>query len=214
MLDLYKKLNYRLFLDSYGKALVGKTGNPVKYFDISTDFDKFDLIKHEQKDLIIYFLLKVKDVYLIPLELPNKLIYAFQLRGVKEKKFLNIKLVDNAPLVFGLSDFNKFEYNTPIILVEGITDVMAVKIFYPFSLAYLTSQPSINLWEYLNQITTRIIFIPDNDNIGKNIKKIHKYKRMQIYYSSISKDFGEYWKTEDISHLKEIEMLLKLEKII
>ena len=146
ILDFYNKLKIKFFDDPYGKSFMSKSGSAVKFFDISKNFKDIDLIDAED---IKKFLVKNKDVYFIPLELPNKEIFGFVLKSINSKKFYNIRIKEQYPQVFGLYDFYDFKFNKPVILVEGIKDCQFVKLFYPWTLAYLTSQPSKLLFEYL-----------------------------------------------------------------
>ncbi|MGA2433957.1 MAG: hypothetical protein ABSG25_01590 [Bryobacteraceae bacterium] len=208
MLDLYNLLTKKLFLDPYGKCLITKD---VRTFLIEKDFDKLDMVDNTD---IKYFLVKFKDVYLIPLKLPSEDIFGILFKSINSKNFLNYKFNENSTLTFGLEDFNDFVFNNKILLVEGIKECMTFKLFYPYTLAYLTSSPSIKLFEYLKQISNQIVFIPDNDRIGKRLKFIDKYNIYNKYFSYKNKDFGTYWESGDRNILDEVKNILKMEGII
>lgn len=221
MIKLYENLDKKLGEDSYGLALKYKNDNPVKFFDIEKDFKKIDLIEcdEENKKKLVFFLIKYKEIYFVPLELPDLSIFGFILKSKNSKNFFNFKLNVNYPMIFGLNDFNDYKYDKPIFLVEGIKEAMFVKLFYKYCIAYLTSQPSKKLWEYLIRISNKIIFLPDNDDVGKSLKYMNKFKAYNKYYPSCAKkDWGEYWEINNKQKEKmfenELNMILKKEGII
>jgi hypothetical protein len=207
MINLYNVLSKQLYLDPYGKCLVGKD---VRTFQLDKDLDKLDLVEDQK---VKFFLVKFKDVYLIPLMLPNKKIFGFIFKSVKTKNFLKYVFKEETPSVFGLEDFDDFEFNKPIFLLEGIKECMLFKIFYKYTLAYLTGQPSKLLFEYLKQISNRLIFIPDNDEVGKRLKYFKKFDNYNKYFSYKIKDFGVYWENDDRSIVEEVKFILKNEGI-
>ena len=226
-LEIYEKLDINLGTDCYGDCLTIKSGKPVKFFDISENFNLIEKLKLEdieEEKKVLYFLNKYQMVYFIPLQLPDNSIYGFVLKSVNSKNFYNYRINKNFPLVFGLEDFSDYRYNDLILLCEGIKDVQMLKLVYKYSLAYLTSQPSKSLWNYLTQITNKIIIIPDKDEAGKNFidldkkYKDNKYSKIDKYYcQSGKKDFGEYWELNDYRKrqcfVDEIKSLLKMKGI-
>jgi hypothetical protein len=207
VINFYNSLQKKLFLDPYGKALVSKD---VKTFLIEKDFDKLSFIN--DKD-VKYFLVKFKDIYLIPLKVPTQEIFGIVFKSINSKNFLNYKFDKTSPLTFGLEDFSDFKYNFPIILTEGIKDCMTFKLLYKYSLSYLTANPSKLLFQYLQNISNRLIFIPDNDLTGKKLKYFKKFSIYPKYFSYKNKDFGTYWETGDRSILEEVKIILKLENL-
>jgi hypothetical protein len=208
-----------LFSDAYGSSLIFKKGNQVKAFDISKHFkllDDIEIKDEELKNKVIYFLIKYKDVYFVPLELPNEEIFGFLLKSVHSKNFCNFKLdgKEFIPMMYGLGDFQDYKFNDQIILVEGIKECQTFKLFYPYVIAYLTSQPSKKLFQYLQNITNRLILVPDNDEVGRSLKYMKKYNNYNKYYCQISKDFGDYWSSQDDKYLIEAKMILKKEGLI
>lgn len=220
-LELYNELSINFENDFYGDCLTIKSGNQVKFFDISKNFkllEKIDNLEDEEDKKLIYFLNKYQEVYVIPLETPDKAIYGFVLKSVNTKNFYNYRIKKNFPLVFGLADFENYEFNKLILLCEGIKDVQTLKLVYPYSLAYLTAQPSRDLWNYLCKITNKIVFIPDNDDAGKDLLEYKKFKIFDKYYcQSGKKDFGEYWENSDYlkrqKFIDEIKTILKLKGV-
>lgn len=216
-IEFYRVLKFKLFNDQYSQCFQFKNGNSVKFFDISTDYTKLEILDYNRD--VIAFCLKYKEVFIIPLELPDGDIFSFILRSKETKNFLNIKLIDDVPLVYGLIDFSDFKYNTPIILVEGVKDAQTIKLKYKYTLAYLRASISKSLIEYLKLITNRLIVIPDNDKAGKNLEYYLKYddntilNRAKIYYCQTSKDFGDYWISGNKCYLLEIENILRLENL-
>ena len=206
------------FDDSYGRALKFKNGCPVKYFNITKNFKVLDLIDEDgdKYKKIKQFLVRNQFVYFIPCEIPGNEIVSFVLRARGKKEFRNVKLNEKYPMVFGLEDFYDYVGQT-ILLTEGVKDAMFLKRFYKYSLAYLTSQPQKDLWEYLKRISRNILFFPDNDMTGRNIKKLKKYADCKVYYGK-EKDWGKYW--EDISEerkqdlIESLNVFLKYEKVI
>jgi DNA primase len=220
MINFYHSLSTKYFDDAYCKAFLLKTGNTLKYFDISSNYDKIfeiDYFDKDKKKNIKDFLLKYKEVYVIPLELPDDSIIGFQLRSKNIKDFCNVKLNEKYPQIFGLYDFKDFKYNTPIILCEGSKDALFIKLFYKYTLAYLTSQPTKLLFEFLLTITNRIIFIPDNDDAGLQLDTFKKFKIFKKYHCNVLnyKDFGSYWEVDNDylknSFIRELETIINLE---
>ena len=198
ILEFFNKLNIpNQSTDSpYIKALHFKNGEPLKIFSLKDDIELLFKLDNDKYKKLITFLSYNKEVLFIPLEFIDGRIFGFVLRSLTQKAFYNFKIEDNLPMVFGLNDFSDFEFGQPIFLAEGIKDVQTIKLFYKYSLAYLTSQPAESLWNYLNTITNNIIIIGDNDKTGKKLildnKIKEKYKHCKIYYLN-GKDGGEYW---------------------
>jgi len=212
MLELYEaiKTNISVFDDPYSRALRFKTGKPVVYFDIQKHFFLLELNKEEN---INKFLINNKLVYIIPLELYGGEIFAFDFKAVESKNFIRKKLpgYDYLPVVFGLYDIDKF--NMPIFMVEGIKDCMAVKKRYKYTIAYLSSAPQEKLFDYLNTISNKLVFLPDNDKVGRNIEKYEKYISCSKYYS-FTKDFGDYFDNYDNRYMILLDSILEKEKVV
>jgi len=209
MLELYNTINtdISVFDDPYSRALRFKSGNLVKYFDITKHFH---LLNDNQDKKIIKFLIYNKLVYIIPLELQNSEIYAFDYKSVESKSFIRKKLLgyEYCPVVFGLNDIDRFDI--PIIMIEGVKDCMAVKQRYKYCIAYLTSAPQEKLFVYLQSISKKLIFIPDNDKVGRKIEQIEKYKQNSKYYS-LTKDFGDYFLSYDQRYMILLDHIIDKE---
>ena len=80
----------------------------------------------------------------------------------------------NIPTMFGFHNFNGFQHNMPIALVEGEKDAIALQTIYPYTLAMGRNILGNNI-KYLKYLTKNFIIIPDNDEAGlkgyENIKK-------------------------------------------
>lgn len=220
ILELYNNLEVKLYDDPYGRSLKYKSGNSVKCFKLQKHFnllEKLELLKSKNEEIkkVLNFLIFQKYVYFIPLEFPDNINFGFSLKSVKNKSFYKYRMDDKYPLVYGFSDFKNFRMNEDkIILIEGIKDAQTVKLLYPFVLAYMSSQPSKKLFEYLLKISNNLIFIPDNDEAGLEIRRFKKYNKFKKYFcnvSSMSKDYGEYWDNYDEKYLNEIRMIKKME---
>jgi 5S rRNA maturation endonuclease (ribonuclease M5) len=192
-MELYNKLEeipYNNFTDPYSFCLRYKTGNKCKYFDLD---NHFDLIKGFD-DKLQFFLMLYKKIYIIPLEFIDGMIYAFQLRSKDEKKFYNVKLIKDIPLVYGWKDIDRYDIN--VILTEGIKDYHTIKLIYPYVLAYLTSAPGEKLIHYLKFISKKIIIISDNDEAGYELRNKEILKGISKHYP-IKHDCGVYWESDD-----------------
>jgi DNA primase len=208
VIDFYKALpDIKYSLNSeYNKALKNVE---YKVFDIQKSFKDLDNLNNKDlKD----FAFKNTQVFIIPLRDMFDEIIGFILRSVEGKAFHTYAVNRKYPMIFGLNDFKDFKINEPILLTEGIKDAMVLKQYYKYSLAYLTSQPSDKFMEYLENITNRIIFFPDNDNAGKKLK-FNDFRKYTKYYVPYGKDLGEYWEEkEEIGDW--IKVILEKEKII
>jgi hypothetical protein len=207
-----------LISDKVGKGPYSKALFNQVYFiyDNSKDLKILDVLDVDDKTKA--FLLKNSPVYIIPLMTPNGEEYSYVLRAVESKRFYFLELKSKYPHCYGLQDFTNYTFNKPILLCEGIKDVLAIKKIYPYSLAYLTSSPNDELFDFLSNITNRIIFFPDSDKTGlklKITKKLkEKFKFYSKYYTPFGKDLGEYWDRLDNKYLVWIKLMLKKEGII
>ena len=174
VLEFYDKLSKPVVDDVYAKAL----GDYLyKIYDAERDYKWIDIL---DDDKFKVFIRHTNLFYMIPLRNVHNNIFGFVCRDIDKKKFYNILLDEKYPLVFGLEQMKSFEFNKTIILCEGIKDILVVRRLYPYSLAYLTSEPSDTLWDYLSHITNRIIFFPDKDYAGMRFVKDERMKKKLI----------------------------------
>ncbi len=188
----------------YIKALLNKNyGNKCKYFNILKDYKL--LLDNDIDVSIEKFLILNKEVIFIPIEFTDLTIYAFQLRSLTQKKFYNVIIDDRFPLCYGFYDFYDYKLGDPIILVEGIKDLYAIKYYYKYALAYMTSQLNSKLYDFLRyNVTSKLYMILDNDKAGRRLLWNEKYEGFNKFLL-ISKDSGEYFDKMDKNILLQIE---------
>lgn len=114
-----------------------------------------------------------------------------------------------------------FKYGDPIILVEGIADLAAIKLMGDLNVVAMRGNslgtPQTKL---LAAITNNIIVIPDSDEAGNQgfSRLWRKFRDLKVNIVSVNqfknfKDTGDfiekilyYYKTEDLSILDEIQL--------
>lgn len=202
--------------NSYTEALKSKDYS-YRVFDLEKDF-KFLLDVDDEK--FQYFAMKEKKFLMIPLKNIHGNIFGFVCRSIDGKTFYNVQIEEKFPMVFGLEQLNRMPFNIPILLCEGIKDCMTLRQVYPYSLAYLTAKPSELLFNFLEQISNRIIFFPDNDFAGKKFMYDKgtraKFEYYSKYYSPYGKDLGVYWEDSEYKEriLTWLKSILQKEEII
>lgn len=178
---------------------------PYRIFNLEKDFKILFDVDDEKFQ---YFAMREKIFLMIPLKNIHGNIFGFVCRSISGNRFYNIQIEERFPMVFGLETLARMPFNTPILLCEGIKDCMTLRQVYPVSLAYLTAKPSDLLFNFLKQISKKVVFFPDNDKAGQNIcydrdvkeKKYIKDKEVKEkfefyakHYTPYGKDLGEYW---------------------
>jgi hypothetical protein len=209
--SFYNKLNKEHFESPYDRAL-----ETVEYktYNSMTDFNLLD----ELSDVVLKkFLVKTSQCYIIPLFGLFGEIFGYTLRSAKNKDFHIVMENKKYPLCFGLETLKNFKYNSPILLAEGVKDIMTLRKLYPYSIAYLTSEPYDKLMEYLKNITNKIIFFPDSDVAGRKFiydkdLKI-KYQNYNKYYIPFGKDLGQFWDNMDNKYLDWARIIIEREEI-
>ena len=226
-LNFYDRLIGTEVHNSYTDALDSK-GYQYKIFNLEKDFK---YLLDIEDDKFQYFVLKQKIFIMIPLRNQHRNIFGFTCRAVNDKAFYNIQMDENYPMVFGLEQLDRMPLNIPVLLCEGIKDVMTLRQIYKCSLAYLTAKPSELLFNFLEQITNKIIFFPDHDKAGLKLKydrevKEQRYikdqelkKKFEYYskhYTPYGKDLGNYWEnSEDKDRiLNWVKISLKKDEVI
>lgn len=106
---------------------------------------------------------------MIPVSDYENHIYGFILRSPfnEPKRFMNLAFGDF--FLYGLSSFNDFTYGKKLLLVEGVKDCEAVKLFYPYCIAYLSSFPTQRLTRLFDSMTNRVVVISDNDRSTRSM---------------------------------------------
>lgn len=115
-----------------------------------------------------------KYFWIIPMEVEPGKVYGFTVRGY-EKEYNVFRLTSSLPVIFGLYDFQDFNYGKqPIILVEGIKDALVMKTLYPYTLALNTAGLTQNSINFVRGLTNRFILVYDNDKAGREATKRDK----------------------------------------
>ena len=194
-LEFYQSLGERYMSthNAYMNALYSKDYS-YRIFNLENDFKNLLDVEDEKFQ---FFAMKAKTFLMIPLKNIHGNAFGFVCRSVNDKSFYNVQINEKLPMAFGLEMLNLAPFQTPILLCEGIKDCMTLRQVYPFSIAYLTAKPSDLLFTFLEQISNRILFFPDNDYAGKKFlydKEIKfKFEYYDKCYSPFGKDLGEYF---------------------
>jgi hypothetical protein len=103
---------------------------------------------------------------------------------------------------FGLSEFDKYEYGKPIILVEGISDWAVIRLFYPWVLCTLGAHVTLRQAWFLRGLTEDVSIGFDPDEAG--VKNSRSAKLTLATYGIRSSelncpisDWGEYMECGD-----------------
>ena len=146
--------------------------------------------------------------WIIPMEVKENRVYGFTIRGY-EKNYNVFRLTSNLPVIFGLYDFEDFNFNKkkPIILTEGIKDALMLKTIYPYTLSLNTAGLTQNALNFVTALTDRFILIYDNDKPGRDAterdKAALREKECRVFdFTPTFKDCGKY-----IDHPKQFEIL-------
>jgi len=117
-----------------------------------------------------------------------------------ERRFF--KVFRNKFMVFGLANLEGFKFGEPLVLVEGVKDALAVSLFYPYVLAYLTAQPPKLLLKVISYLTDKVLVFVDNDRAGLQAAK-NLQKRGFFVVPSLYKDLGQLWEKGEEDYIKE-----------
>ena len=202
-------MTYSEVTNPYIKAL---ENYDYRVIDIANNFELLAILE----DNVRAFVHKNGKVLQIPLKDMDGMIFGYVYRSLRGK-FFHVEMKSKTyPNCFGLQDFSNFQFNQPILVCEGVKDVMVLKKVYPYALAYLTSQPSDMLFDYLTQITNKIIWFPDNDRVGRmyETKWKEKYKYFSKYYCPYGKDLGSYFDNDKPQILEWVRTILIKEGVI
>ncbi len=206
IVEFYNSLeDMKYFDNAYVKALSNKSkGLKVKIFDIERDYKLLlDLNDNKLENFLI-----INNLCLcIPIEFFDEL-YALQFKSINSKKFYNYVINDKYPLCYGFYDFFDFDFNKPIIFVEGIKDLYVIKKFYKYVIAMLTSKMNKELYNFVRyNVSKKLYMIGDNDKAGRKVLKDEKYKGFNKFFL-FSKDAGEYYDKGDENILKQVEVIV------
>ena len=139
-----------------------------------------------------------KYFWIIPLEIMSNRVYGFILRGY-EKNYSVFRLTNNLPVLFGLYDFDNFDFSNPepIILTEGVKDALVLKTIHPYTLSLNTAGLTINSIQLVSSLSNKFILVYDNDKPGKDaserdIKTLEELGCKVINIIPSFKDAGKY----------------------
>lgn len=170
MQELYNKLKRipKNLINSDKYLLLGLTALDAKY--ISTR-DIFHIENFQIKEYIA----DVGDAVVFPITINNKIVSLF-IRSLDSKD--NPLKYNKTTIPYGFDMFDEdFKYGDPVILVEGIADLGALKLINPKYnvIAMLSNSISKESCEFLKEITNNFVIITDNDKAGdigfKTIRK-------------------------------------------
>lgn len=106
-------------------------------------------------------------VLVFPISIDNKLISLF-IKGIDTRS--NPLKVNATHIPYGIDLFsNNFRYGDPIIIVEGIADLGAMKLLDPTLnvIAMLSNSLSKEACNFINKLTNNFVVITDNDKAGE-----------------------------------------------
>lgn len=147
------------------------------------------------------FLREYRYVNIVPITAYDGKFFGFILRSPEgqKKRFLTVFYQD--VVLYGLDSFKNFTYRDKLILVEGVKDCEAVKVVYPYCLAYLSSFPSISAVAVIKAIASSIIIISDNDSTIKMVRKKASETGFN-HFVTPKKDLGVYLEEGDLESLR------------
>lgn len=169
-------------------AVKEKGGYLARRYVIGENIDFFV----ECSGIIRQFFVKHKDIIVVPLDTLWS-IQGFLVRSTEGKNFLAIDLIK--PHFYGLHRFKDFKYNDLIVVVEGIKDAEAVAKVYPFVLASLGVSISVKQREFLQLMSSNVVFISDADFWGRISGKSLKRYGIAVVVPPF-KDLGVYFEGE------------------
>lgn len=189
---------------------------PVKYLDLNDTIIQPDIA-------IKNYLIKNEAVLLFPNTVNNIIVnlYIYPLYNKGKPLKLGVEM-----LPYNIGKLREdFKYGDPLILVEGIGDLAALKLMDTELdvVAMCSSKLSLTQVEFLSHITNNIIVIPDNDDAGNTgfTKMWYQFRDFKINAVSIDqfryfKDVGDfldkvvyYYKTNDSTILDDVNLAWK-----
>lgn len=146
----------------------------IGYLDIN------DIIQSNKSDVLDSYISRFGQVLLFPNRINGEIVNLF-IRPLNEKTAL-LKL-GNSSFPYNMGNLAAgFKFGDPIILVEGIADLGALKLLDP-SLNIIAMQ-SVSIpneyYVFLQGLTDKVIILNDNDKAG-NIAKFKTAKTLQAY---------------------------------
>jgi len=189
--------------NSWEKAL-SKTDNflPPKRIRLGNEFKNLDKLSNYIRTLLV----SEEFCYVIPLTTCGGIVRGFIFRLEEKKQFRRVD--DGRPVFYGLHRFEKFKYGGWIILSEGIKDAEAIARFYPYSLAVLGSHISTEQSKIINCLSSRFIFVGDNDKSSVGVRGLNK-KAGAIVVNPPVKDVGMYFENQGTMVTMFVEYLIK-----
>lgn len=195
---------------------------PVKVIDLKR-FDKY--VPDDSKFIRNLFTFNTTFLYVIPTVSPNGNIVQLSFRigdgetGKNKPKVMKVKALFkdiNIPVMFGFHNFNGFQQEMPIVLVEGEKDAIILQTIYPYVLAMGRNTLGQNI-KYLKYLTNKFVIIPDNDEAGlkgyERIKEEMSKYVLKLKHISISnlnlKDVADVYTNGNWKSLEEYMSKLK-----
>lgn len=192
------------------KAFSIKSGLPVKVYSIPELIDFVPLVKEYYK-----IIREMKTMYVIPCDVfDNEDPMGYVLRGVSEKGYCTVFYEDEeyTPFQpsFGWYDFKDFNKGDPVVIAEGVKDVLYLKKFYKYVISPLSCRVSDEFCEFLSNITDKVITAFDNDsdkkrNAGQIAAKSLSNKLGKVGVNTLNiipdfgcKDFGQYFMKKEL----------------
>lgn len=143
------------------------------------------------------------DCIIIP-NIINGIIYSLTLRTIGSRKQF-LKVGDVTHTLYNLGNLPEdFNYNTPLVLVEGNIDCDVMTDIYPYTVASLTSDLSTNQVQLISHITNKVIVAFDNDDSG-NTGFYMVRKKLHAQGVSVER-FTHYSKLHDFGDLLDIKI--------
>lgn len=109
------------------------------------------------------------EIVLIPLDDLNGDVHGWVMRSNHNRGFYVD--YDTCAFMAGLWNFTDFKFGTPIVIVEGVKDALAVQRFYPYCLSTITAAVTANTLAVLKCMTRRVVVVGDNDKGGRTLIK-------------------------------------------
>lgn len=88
------------------------------------------------------------------------------IRSLKEKRFLTLNTGINTPFGTGTLPPNR-SFRDPIVIVEGVADMYALRRIEPSTVCTLTSALSSTQLQVVTKMTQTVILAYDNDDTGR-----------------------------------------------
>lgn len=195
-LEFYKGVESEFVDTSFYRAVKDKPGLKCKCAIVGRCLEKLSLLPgHIQQ-----FFMKHSRVYILPIE-DLAAIPAIYYRSAEGKEF---RMQIAGVYFYGLFRFKSFKYGDPVFVTEGIKDAEAMALHYPYSVAVLGGTISQGQMGVLKRLTSKIIFVVDNDKWGKRNAQSLLRKGVRIARPPV-KDIGMRFE----GHEEEVDRFLR-----